>query len=57
MLANYLKIAWRNIVRHRWFAVINILGLSLGMTCCLFILLWVRDERAVDNFHVHGDRL
>lgn len=57
MLANYLKIAWRNIIRHRWFAVINILGLSLGMTCCLFILLWVRDERAVDNFHVHGDRL
>lgn len=57
MLANYLKLAWRNILRHRGYALINILGLALGMTCCLFILLWVRDERAVDNFHAAGDRL
>ena len=57
MFANYLTIAWRNITRHKWYATINILGLALGMTCCLFILLWVRDEKSVDNFHADGDNL
>ena len=57
MLANYCKIAWRNIVRHKGYATINILGLALGMTCCLFILLWVEDERGIDNFHANGANL
>jgi putative ABC transport system permease protein len=39
MLSNYLKIAWRTIHRHKVYAAINLLGLALGMTCCLFILL------------------
>ncbi len=57
MLANYLKIALRNISRHKGYAAINILGLALGMTCCLFILLWVRDERSVDHFHAQGQNI
>jgi putative ABC transport system permease protein len=57
MLANYLKIAWRTILRHKGYAVINLLGLALGMTCCLFILLWVKDEKSIDNFHADGDNL
>jgi putative ABC transport system permease protein len=57
MLANYLKIAWRTILRHRGYATINLLGLALGMTCCLFILLWVKDEKSIDNFHKDGDDL
>ena len=57
MLANYFKIAWRTILRHKGYAAINLLGLALGMTCCLFILLWVRDEKSIDNFHKDGDNL
>jgi putative ABC transport system permease protein len=51
MLKSYLTVAWRNIIRHKGYAAINILGLSLGITCCLFIFLWVQDEKSVDNFH------
>ena len=50
MIRNYLKIAWRHMTRHRGYAIINVLGLTLGITCCLFIFLWVRDERQTDNF-------
>ncbi len=44
-------------VRNKAFSVINISGLSLGMACSLLILLWVQDERSVDNMHTNGDRL
>ena len=54
MLKNYLKIAWRNISHHKLHTAINVSGLALGMTCCLFIFLWVRDEKSIDNFHAHG---
>ena len=50
MIKNYLKIAWRNMTRHRGYALINVLGLTLGITCCLFISLWVGDEESVDHF-------
>ncbi|MEO6731411.1 MAG: ABC transporter permease [Ferruginibacter sp.] len=57
MLQNYFKTAWRNIIRNKAFSGINILGLALGMACSLLILLWVQDERSVDNFHANGKQL
>jgi putative ABC transport system permease protein len=57
MLKNYLKTAWRNIIRYKVNTAINVIGLSLGMTCCLFIFLWVRDEKSVDNFHANGKNI
>jgi putative ABC transport system permease protein len=57
MFSNYIKIAWRNLLRNKSFSVINILGLTIGLACSLLILLWVQDERSVDNFHANGDRL
>ncbi len=57
MIRNYLKIAWRNITRNKIYATINVLGLALGISCCLFILLWVQDEKSVDNFHRKGENL
>lgn len=57
MLKNYLKTAWRNIIRHKVNTAINVIGLALGMTCCLFIFLWVRDERSIDNFHQNGKNI
>jgi putative ABC transport system permease protein len=57
MLRNYIKIAWRNIVKSKTFSFINVLGLALGMTCSLLILLWVQDERSMNRFHANGPRL
>ena len=57
MLKNYFLIAWRNIVRQRLYASINVLGLALGMTVCILIFLWVKDEKSVDNFGAAGENL
>jgi putative ABC transport system permease protein len=57
MIRNYFKIAWRNVIRHKTHTAINVIGLALGMTCCLFIFLWVRDEKGIDNFHRNGKNL
>lgn len=57
MLRHYGIVAVRNLFRHKAFSAINIFGLSLGMTCCLFIFLWVRDEKRVDNFHANDETL
>ncbi len=57
MLYNYLKIALRNLMRHKVFSLINIFGLALGMTCCILIMLWVKDELSFDRFHRNADDL
>ena len=57
MLKNYFKIAFRNLWRHRVFSFINIMGLTVGMTACLLIFLYVRFELSYDKFHPKGDRI
>jgi putative ABC transport system permease protein len=57
MLRNYFKIAFRNIVRHKTFATINIAGLAIGMACSIFILLWVQNELSYDKFHKNADHI
>ena len=54
MFKNYLKIALRNIRRHKGYSFINIFGLAIGLTCCLLILLWVQDELSYDKFHTQA---
>ncbi|MES1216386.1 MAG: ABC transporter permease [Bacteroidota bacterium] len=51
MLKNFLTTAFRNIWKNKTFSAINILGLALGLTCSLVIMLWVNDEYHVDAFH------
>jgi len=51
MLKNYFKIAWRNLVKDKVFSSINILGLTIGITCCMMIFLFIMNEFSVDNFH------
>lgn len=51
MVKNYLKSAWRNLVKHRGFSAINIFSLSIGMAACLIIFLFVKDERSFDSLH------
>lgn len=57
MLSNYFKIALRNLVKHKAYASINLVGLSLGLMAGIFIMLFVVDELSYDNFHVKGDRI
>ncbi|HKH61977.1 MAG TPA: ABC transporter permease [Flavitalea sp.] len=57
MLRNYFKIAWRNIERHKVFAFINILGLSLGICACIVIYIITDHEFSFDRFHPDQDRI
>src|ERR1700761_2254170 len=57
MLKNYLKIAWRNLVRHKSYSAINIFGLAIGMAASILILLWVQYELGYDRFNKNADQL
>ena len=57
MWKHYLKIAGRNLKRSKIFSFINIVGLSIGLTCCMLILLFVKDELSFDKFHVREKQL
>src|SRR5690606_4172803 len=50
MFKNYLKIAYRNLVKHMIYSSINVFGLTLGFVCCILITLYVKDELSYDKF-------
>jgi len=57
MWKNHLKIALRQLKRRPLYTAINVLGLAVGMACCLLILLYMQDELSFDRFHEKADRL
>ena len=57
MFQNYLKIAWRNVRKHRLFSLINICGLAIGISCSFLIGLWVLDELRFDRFLPNANRV
>ena len=57
MIRNYFKIAFRNLWRHKIFSLINILGLTVGITACFLIFLYVRFELSYDAMHQKSDRI
>src|SRR5882757_3668823 len=57
MIKNYLKIAWRSLVRNKSYAAINIAGLAIGVAACLLIFLIVQFETSFDNFHIKKDHI
>ncbi len=57
MLRNYLKIAWRNLLKHRLFTWLNLTGLSAGLAGTILIFLWVSGEWATDRFHDQQSQL
>ena len=57
MFRNYFKIAWRNILRQKGYAGINIFGLAIGISACLLILQYVFFELSYENFQVNKDRI
>ncbi len=57
MFRNYFKIAFRNLIKHKLFSITNILGLSIGVICCLLILLYVSHELSYDQWNPNAERL
>jgi putative ABC transport system permease protein len=57
MLKNYLKIAWRNLIKNKIYSVINILGLATGMAVALLIALWIWDEVTFNDYHTNHKHL
>ena len=57
MLRNYFKIAFRRLWADKTNAAINVLGLTLGITCCLIIYIFVRYERSFDGSHTDAGRI
>ncbi len=57
MLRNYLKIAWRNLLRKKIYSTINIIGLAVGITCCIMIAMYVSDELSYDRYNVHYNEI
>jgi len=57
MIKNYLKIAWRNLLKNKGFTTINIIGLSLGIGCFIVIAMYVTDELSYDQYHENADRI
>jgi len=57
MIKNYIKVAIRNTIRYKGYSFINIFGLSIGIACCMLIVLWVQDELSYDRFNENAGRL
>ena len=57
MLKNYIKTAIRNLVKSKFYSLINITGLAVGLATCLLIWLYVTDELSFDRYNVHADRI
>ena len=57
MLRNYLIVAYRNLMRHKVYSLINVTGLSIGIAFCILTFLYVRNEWTYDTFHENADRI
>jgi len=57
MLKNLLLVALRNFKRDKWYSLLNILGLTIGITFSLFLIFYVLDELSYDRYHVNADRI
>ncbi len=57
MLRNYIKVAFRNLKKHKVFSFINITGLAVGLTCCMLIGLYISEEKSYDTFHKDADNI
>ena len=57
MIRNYIKIAWRNLVKSKGYSAINIGGLAIGMAVAILIGLWIYDELSFNKYHKNYDRI
>jgi putative ABC transport system permease protein len=57
LLINHFKIAFRYLLKYRFYSLINILGLAIGLACALLIFLWIHDELSFDDFHANRENI
>ena len=57
MFRNFFITAWRNLWKNKTFSAINIFGLTIGLTCCLLIALYIQHELSYDDFEINGNRI
>jgi putative ABC transport system permease protein len=57
MIKSYIKIAWRSMMKNKFFSIVNIFGLAVGLTCCMLIALYLHYETSYDNYHKNIDNL
>lgn len=57
MLRTNIKIAFRSLLSHKFFSLLNIIGLALGMSACLTVILILMDQMNYDRFHPNSDRV
>ncbi|HLZ89547.1 MAG TPA: ABC transporter permease, partial [Puia sp.] len=57
MFRNYFTVAWRNLIKSKWYSLINTLGLSIGMAVALLIGLWIWDEVSYDHYYPNHARI
>jgi len=57
MIRHFFQVAWRNLVKRKFYSSINIVGLAIGMACCVLITLYVQNELSYDQYHTKRDRM
>lgn len=57
MIKSYFKVAFRYLAKHKGYTIINVLGLAVGIACCILVMLFVRSEWSFDRFHTKADRI
>jgi putative ABC transport system permease protein len=57
MFKNYFITAWRNLLNNKFYSCINVIGLAVGLSVGIMILLWVQDELSYDKFHANAERI
>jgi putative ABC transport system permease protein len=57
MIKNYIKIAWRNLVGQKFYSVLNVLGLTVGIASCLLIVLYIQHELSYDRYHANASKI
>jgi putative ABC transport system permease protein len=57
MIINYLKITFRNILKHKSYSTINVFGLMIGMSACILIGMYVKEELSYDDFHTDSEKI
>lgn len=57
MIQNYFKMAWRNLMKHKFISFINLFGLTMGLTCCLLITIYILHETSYDKYNVNANRI
>ena len=55
MIKNYLKIAYRNLIKYKFISFTNIFGLTVGLACCMLILTYILDELSYDKYQANSD--